>query len=84
MQLHACILCSDIECINVQPGLAAAADGQKEQKKEKVDSLGARQRIRTGSTWDFDGMKPEISYKWETRPGKHSQFANLNMAHRNS
>ena len=25
----------------IQPGLAAAADGQKEQKKEKGDSLGA-------------------------------------------
>jgi hypothetical protein len=54
----------------IQPGLAAAADGQKEQKKEKVDSLGAtdvkkkpvvRQRIRTGSTWrDFGKVWQKI------------------------
>ena len=36
----------------IQPGLAAAADGQKEQKKEKVDSFGAT-----------DVKKPVISYQ---------------------
>lgn len=57
----------------IQPGLAAAADGQKEQKKEKVDSLGGH-RCEKKNRWFGSGSAPDPRGEISVRCGKKSEY----------